>query len=137
MKRMQEFWVWLMALTTITLMGCAEERPYDYDYAYPPPPYGYYEYYYYPDVEVYYYPRSRVYWWYEGDHWRSTRHVPPNIELHEHVRVTLDSREPWRHHDEIRQKYSHPRPAPPPPVVRPEPPPRPEPPLPEAPRLGH
>ena len=105
MKRTRRFRIWLLALAASVLMGCAEEGPYDYGSAYPPPPYGYYEYYYYPDVEVYYYPHRHVYWWSEHGEWRSGRRVPPNIELREHVRVNLDSREPWRHHEEIRQRY--------------------------------
>jgi hypothetical protein len=118
-------WLGLLAVAlTFFLTSCADEGPYDY----PPPPYGYYEYYYYPDGEVYYYPYRHVYWWRDHDRWVSGRHVPGNIELHEHVRVDLDSRQPWRYHDEIRQRYPHgsgrieaPRPQP-----RPGPGPRPE-----------
>jgi len=93
----------LLALAmTGFLLSCAYEEPYGY---YPPPAYGYYAYDYYPDIEVYYYPRSHVFWWRDHDRWVSGRHAPSNFELREHVRVDLDSRQPWRHHEEIRQRY--------------------------------
>jgi len=108
MRRNRQIRIWLAALAVAALTGCVEEGPYDYDDVYPPPPYGYYAYDYYPDVEVYYYPARHVYWWNDHGHWRSGRRVPPNIELHEHVRVNINSREPWRHHDEIRRRYPSP-----------------------------
>jgi len=104
----QKCWAGLLVSTALFLLvGCAEEEPYSYDYDYPPP-YGYYGYYYYPDVEVYYYPHRHIYWWHEHGHWYSGRHVPPNIHLHEHVRVDLNTRQPWRQHTEVMRRYPHP-----------------------------
>jgi hypothetical protein len=101
----RKYWAGFSALAMMLfLMSCAYEEPYGYDY-YPPPAYGYYAYDYYPDIEVYYYPRTHIFWWRDHDRWVSGRHVPSNIELGEHVRVDLDSRQPWRHHDEVVRRY--------------------------------
>jgi hypothetical protein len=73
--------------SALLLSGCYyTERPYGYGPG--PAVESTYSYFYYPDVEVYYEPRR-------------------NIVLRSHVRVDLDSPEPYRHHDEVR--VQHPR----------------------------
>jgi len=103
MKRTQALTLGLMAVVAATgLTGCyVEEHRVGY-YR----PYGYtYSYYYYPDVQVYYYPSQRVYYWRDGSRWRSGRYVPRDITLRSHVMIDLDTREPWRRHDEIIRRY--------------------------------
>ena len=92
--------------SALLLSGCYyTERP--YGYAPGPAVESTYSYFYYPDAEVYYEPRRNIYYWPDGGTWRSGARVPRNIVLRSHVRVDLDSPEPYRHHNEVRVR--HPR----------------------------
>ena len=66
---------------------------------------GSYAYVYYPDAEVYYAPEHHVYYWSDGGTWRSGPRVPPNVVLHEHVTVKLDSAEPYQRHAQVQKQY--------------------------------
>jgi hypothetical protein len=85
------------------LAGCYVEHP--HGYARGPAVNAAYTYEYYPDAEVYYEPQRHVYYWSEGGAWRSGARVPQNFVLRSSVRVSLDSPEPYKHHDEVRAKY--------------------------------
>ena len=96
----------LLALaSSLLLIGCYVDRP--HGYARGPAVEPSYTYVYYPDAEVYYQPQRHVYFWADGGAWRSGPRVPPNIVLHSHVTVALNSPEPYRHHEEVRAQ--HPR----------------------------
>src|SRR5689334_9632139 len=64
-----------------------------------------YHYEYYPDAEVYYVPETRVYWYMSDGVWVSGPAVPVGIELGARVRLDVDAREPWRHHEVIVNRY--------------------------------
>jgi hypothetical protein len=93
----------------LVAIGCFVEQP--HGYARGPAVNASYSYEYYPDAEVYFEPQRHVYYWSEGGAWRSGERVPQNIVLRSSVRVDLDSREPYRHHDEVRAKYPRQRQA--------------------------
>ena len=95
--------IFTFTISSLLLAGCYVERP--HGYASGPPVVASYSYVYYPDAEVYFEPRRHVYYWSDGGEWRSGARVPQNIVLRSSVRVTLDSSEPYRHHDEVRAKY--------------------------------
>ena len=64
-----------------------------------------YHYVYYPDEEAYYVPETRIYWWSVGGEWRSGSHVPDGIKLGTSVKLDVDDRDPWRHHDVVVKHY--------------------------------
>jgi len=74
--------------------GCyTTQRDYGYDYEY------------YPASEVYYAPSAGVYYWYADNRWWSNRHLPRHYVLSRPVRVHINDRYPYRHHDEVRSRY--------------------------------
>jgi hypothetical protein len=78
-------------------------------------PYGEdYEYEYYPDWNVYYYPAADTYTWYEQDHWRSSRHLPPRYTIGHarHEPRRFQSPEPWMEHGDSSEAATHPYPTP-------------------------
>jgi hypothetical protein len=64
-----------------------------------------YHYMYYPDQEAYYVPETHVYWWSNNGTWVSGDHLPDGIVLGTSVKLDVDARDPWRHHDEIVKHY--------------------------------
>lgn len=109
MKRVKLPGEWLLSLVCAAavslLVGCVVEGP-------PPPPPGPpvavgYDYDYYPDEEVYFYPATGVYFWFGGGGWHSGRHVPSGIELHDRVRVNLQTSRPYEQHENVRAQYPH------------------------------
>ena len=64
-----------------------------------------YHYVYYPEEEVYFVPETSVYWWSVGGEWRSGPHVPEGITLGANVKLDVDGRNPWQHHEVIRGKF--------------------------------
>lgn len=74
-----------------------------------PTGYDYVEYYYFPDIEAYYsVPRHRFYY-NEGGRWIYRSSLPArysHFDLYKTHKVVINEREPWRHHDTYRGKYS-------------------------------
>ncbi len=98
----------LAAGGALGFVGCYVDRPHEVVSG---PPIGpSYSYEYYPDAEVYYQPQRQVYYWSEGGSWRSGPRAPQNIVLRTHVTVNLNSREPYRQHNEVRARYPQQRP---------------------------
>ena len=64
-----------------------------------------YHYVYYPEEEVYFVPETSVYWWSVGREWRSGAHVPEGITLGANVKLDVDGRDPWRHHEVIHGRF--------------------------------
>ncbi|MDP4115947.1 MAG: hypothetical protein Q8903_07425 [Bacteroidota bacterium] len=77
--------------------------------AWGPAGYDYVEYYYLPDIEVYYsVPRHR-YYYFEGGRWIYRSSLPAryrHYDLYNSHKVVVNEREPWRHHETYRGKYS-------------------------------
>jgi len=66
-----------------------------------------YHYVYYPEEEVYFVPETRVYWWSVGGEWRSGPRVPEGVTLGANVKLDVDGRDPWRHHEVVIKQYPH------------------------------
>ena len=66
-----------------------------------------YHYMYYPEEEVYFVPETRVYWWADHGEWRSGPRMPDGIRLGTSVKLDVDDRDPWRHHDVILKHHPH------------------------------
>ena len=64
-----------------------------------------YHYVYYPEEEAYYVPETRVYWWADRGEWRSGPRMPDGIKLGASVKLDVDGRDPWRHHEVIVKQY--------------------------------
>jgi hypothetical protein len=74
-----------------------------------PTGYDYVEYYYLPDIDCYYYvPRHRFYY-FERGRWIYRSSLPPrygNYDLYNSYKVVVNERDPWRHHENYREKYA-------------------------------
>ena len=77
--------------------------------AWGPTGYDYAEFYYLPDIDVYYYvPRHRFYY-NQGGRWRFSSQLPSryrNYDLYNSYKIVVNEREPWRNHENYREKYS-------------------------------
>jgi len=77
--------------------------------AWGPTGYDYVEYYYLPDIDVYYSVPHHRYYYFEGNRWRSGPSLPPryhDYDAYHSYKVVINERDPWRHDDFNREKYS-------------------------------
>jgi hypothetical protein len=77
--------------------------------AWGPTGYDYVEYYYLPDIEVYYYVPQHRYYYNSGGLWRYSSTLPTqyrNYDLYSSYKVVVNEKEPWRNHENYREKYS-------------------------------
>ena len=74
-----------------------------------PTGYDYVDNYYLPDIEVYYNVPLHRYYYNERGRWINSLSLPPrfrNYDLYNSYKVVVNEREPWRNHENYRQKYS-------------------------------
>ncbi len=74
-----------------------------------PTGYDYVEYYYLPDIDVYYYVPQHRYYYYNNGRWRYSSNLPSrfgNYDFYNSYKVVINEREPWRNHENYREKYS-------------------------------
>jgi len=74
-------------------------------------PVGYDEvqYYYLPDIDSYYYVPQHRFYYNDGGRWIYSSSLPTRYrtyDLYNSYKVVVNEREPWRHHETYREKYS-------------------------------
>ncbi|MCX6150334.1 MAG: hypothetical protein NTX22_07435 [Ignavibacteriales bacterium] len=77
--------------------------------AWGPTGYDYVEYYYLPDIEVYYNVPQHRYYYNDGGRWINRSSLPSRFRSYDYYnsyKVVVNEREPWRNHDNYREKYS-------------------------------
>lgn len=69
----------------------------------------YVENYYLPDIEVYYNVPMHRFYYYQGGRWISSSSLPPryhNFDLYSSYKVVVNEKNPWRNHNDYRDKYA-------------------------------
>jgi hypothetical protein len=74
-----------------------------------PAGYDHVEYYYLPDIECYYNVPQQRWYYFERGRWINSSSLPPRyrgFDLYHSYKVVVNERDPYRHHDTYRAKYS-------------------------------
>lgn len=77
--------------------------------AWGPTGYDYAEFYYLPDIDVYYYVPQHRFYFNNGQRWIYSSRLPSryrNYDLYNSYKIVVNEREPWRNHENYREKYS-------------------------------